>query len=128
MTIEGALGQEELGQNRFVEMVMPNPSQPKPPMTEFEGLLGKSTSPDALRLYFGSELDLFMEFQRDPELHIESIPKEQTGLGFDLQRVWMKPETRIEVICRSRRLEEGMTAELLAILLMPQTTRGHRHR
>jgi hypothetical protein len=123
MTNEGAFGQEGLTQSDFVEKF-----QDAPPTRVFEGLLGKSTSPDALRLYFSSELDLFMEFQERDKQHIQLIPKELTGLGFDLQRVWMKPEAEITVVCRSLEKQAVMTAELLDILLMPQTARGHRHR
>jgi hypothetical protein len=124
MTSEGSFGQEGLIQNDFVEEL-----QDAPPMRVFEGLLGKSTSSDALRLYFSSELDLFMEFQESDKQYIESIPKEVTGLGFDLQKVWMKPEAEIKVVCRSLEdLRAKMTAELLDILLMPETARGHRHR
>jgi hypothetical protein len=130
MTSEGAFGQEGLIQNDFVEKVMADPSEDKPPMTVFEGLLGKSTKPDALRLYFGSELDLHLEFQfQEDDMKIETIPKELTGRGFDLQKVWMRPDTRIEVVSRSRDLRAGMTAELLDILRFPQPTRwGHRFR
>jgi hypothetical protein len=127
MTSEGAFRQEKLRPNDFVEKVMPDPSQPAPPMTVFEGLLGKSTRSGHWRLYFGSELDLCLEFQ-ERDVRVESIPKEQSGLGFDLQKVWMSPDTNIEVICRSRDLQAGMTAELLDVLLLPQAARGHRHR
>src|SRR5215207_11731795 len=122
MTGEGALGQEGFRQNDFVEKVMADPSEDKPPMTVFEGLLGKSTTSGHWRLYFGSELDLYLEFQEDG-VKIETIPKELSGLGFDLQKVWMSPNAEIEVICRSRTLQARMTAELLDILLMPQTAR-----
>jgi hypothetical protein len=128
MTGEGALGQEGLRQNDFVEKVMADPSEDKPPMTVFEGLLGESTRSGHWRLYFGSELDLCLEFQESDVKIVETIPKELSGLGFDMQKVWMSPDTKIEVICRNRDLQAGMTAELLDILLMPQTTRGHRHR
>jgi hypothetical protein len=130
MTSEGAFGQEGLIQNDFVEKVMADPSEDKDPMTVFEGLLGKSTSPDDLRLYFGSELDLHLEFQfQEDDMKIETIPKELTGRGFDLQKVWMSPDTSIEVVSRSRDLRAGMTAELLDILLFPQPARwGHRNR
>jgi hypothetical protein len=130
MTSEGAFGQEGLIQNDFVEKVMADPSEDKDPMTVFEGLLGKSTRPDALRLYFGSELDLHLEFQfQEDDMKIETIPKELTGRGFDLQKVWMRPDTSIEVVARSRDLRAVMTAELLDILLFPQPARwGHRNR
>jgi hypothetical protein len=130
MTSEGAFGQEGLIQNDFVEKVMADPSEDKDPMTVFEGLLGKSTSPDDLRLYFGSELDLYLKFQfQEDDMKIETIPKELTGRGFDLQKVWMSPDTSIEVASRSRDLRAGMTAELLDILLFPQPARwGHRNR
>jgi hypothetical protein len=129
MTSEGAFGQEGLIQNDFVEKVMADPSEDKDPMTVFEGLLGKSTSPDDLRLYFGSELDLYLKFQFQDDMKIETIPKELTGRGFDLQKVWMSPDTSIEVVSRSRDLRAGMTAELLDILLFPQPARwGHRNR
>jgi len=130
MTSEGAFGQEGLIQNDFVEKVMADPSEDKDPMTVFEGLLGKSTSPDDLRLYFGSELDLYLKFQfQEDDMKIETIPKELTGRGFDLQKVWMNPDTSIEVVSRSRDLRAEMKAELLDILLFPQPTRwGHRNR
>jgi hypothetical protein len=129
MTSEGAFGQEGLIQNDFVEKVMADPSEDKPPMTVFEGLLGKSTRPDFLRLYFGSELDLHLEFQFQDDMKIETIPKELTGRGFDLQKVWMDPITSIEVVSRGRDLRAGMSAELLAILLFPQPAHwGHRPR
>jgi hypothetical protein len=60
---------------------------------------------------------------------IETIPKDQTALGFDLQKVWMTPSTDVTVICSSiRGLDAEMKAELLDILLMPQIARGHRHK
>jgi hypothetical protein len=127
MTSEEAFRQEKLRPNDFVEEVMLNSSQPGPPMTVFEGLLGKSTRNGHWRLYFSSEFDLYLEFP-ESDVRIRTIPKEISGLGFDLQKVWMSPDTPIEVICRSRELQAGMTAELLDVLLSPQEARGHRHR
>jgi hypothetical protein len=130
MTSEGAFGQEGLRQNDFVEKVMPDPSYPAPPMMGFDGLLGKSTRSDYWRLYFGIELDLYMEFQERDVLRIDSIPKEESGLGFaTLQRVWMRPDTRVEVIYRNRSsLQAEMPAELLDILLVPRARRPHQFR
>lgn len=129
MTSEGAYGQEGLRQNDLVEKVMGVHPEGEPPiMPMFEGLVGESTEGGYWRLYFGSELDLCMEFPEDGMETFETVSKDLTALGFDLQKVWMKPETLITVKCRSQDLNAEMTAELLAILQTPQIGRGHRHK
>jgi hypothetical protein len=123
MTSEGAFRQEGLRQNDFVEKVMPDPSQPAPPMTGFEGLLGKSTRSGHWRLYFGRELDLYMEFQERDVLRVGSIPQEQSGREFaTMQAVLLSPDATVEVISRTQSLGARMPAALFNLIL------GHRHR
>ena len=124
MPEDAADGRNGLRQDQFVEEVMPDPSDPAPPMVVFAGLLGKSTTDGSWRLYFTEELDLYIEFKEDDVLKTKQIPGEHSGLGFESTKVWMRSDATTEINFRTQSLQVSslLTQGLINILT------GFRHR
>jgi hypothetical protein len=87
-------GVKGLEQSPFVEKVMPDPSKPTS-VIPWVGLLGKSSEDGYWRLYLTIELDSYIEFKEEDVLAFDIIPAEQSRLGVEAARVYLKPEARI---------------------------------
>ena len=96
MASEADNGREVLNQNAFVEKLIPDPSQPAPPTTVFEGLLGKSSREGYWRLYLTNKLNDYLEFREGDILNGISIPQEQSRLGLESTKVWLRGDASIE--------------------------------
>jgi hypothetical protein len=94
---EESRGQENLGQDSFVEKLRPNPSDPPPPVRVLEGLLGDSDREGYRRLYFTRELDHYAEFRQADIVHSEKIPPDQHPfVGLDATRVTIRRDATVE--------------------------------
>jgi len=92
---DGTPNAQELKENAFVEKLIPDPSKPAPAVAIFEGLLGRSADEAYWRLYFTTELNSYVEFKQDDVLSGLSIPKEQSRLGVESTKVWIRRDATI---------------------------------
>ena len=102
MTSEEPYGQEGLTQNDFVENVLADPSQLEDPAVVYQGFLGRSLREGYSRLYLTDALDYCIEYKQCDIKDYVSIPKEQSDLGLDSTKVWIKLDATIELIFRTR--------------------------
>jgi hypothetical protein len=110
MVSEAGYATEGLRQDAFVEKVTPDPTQPVQPMAVLEGLLGRSCWEGYWRLYLTDKLNGYLEFKEGDVLNSESIPKEQSKLGLESTRIWLRRDAEI-VRVRSRR---GRASDFMA--------------
>src|SRR5215218_9457820 len=132
MPNEEAYGTERLRQSAFVEKVMPDPSRPTSVAAWF-GILGKSTEDGYWRLYLTIELGSYTEFKEEDVLAFEIIPAEQSRLGVESARVYLKPEASIKHVRtqiwegQARQVRAGATmAGAVPGLSLPRMPRGSR--
>ena len=90
MASEHAHNAGELRQHPLVENLVPDPTQPAPPMKAFEGLLGKSGREGYWRLYLSRELNDYIEVKEEDVLNGVSIPQELSLLRVEATRVWLR--------------------------------------
>jgi|SRR5215216_1556876 len=88
-------GTEGLQEDAFVKELIHDPTQPTPPFGVFEGLLGKSPRRGYWRLYLDSELTRSLEFKEEDILAAITIPKEQSQLGLEGTKLWLKRDATI---------------------------------
>lgn len=85
----------ELSPSPIIEALVPDPAQPPAETTVLQGLLGRSDKEGHWRVYLSSSLTEYAEFRAEDALHIEPIPKEESPLGAEGARVWLKQEARM---------------------------------
>jgi hypothetical protein len=88
-------GTKSLQENALVKELIHDPTQPSPPFAVFEGLLGKSPRGGYWRLYLDSECTRSLEFKEEDVLASETIPKEQSQLGLEGTKLWLKRDAAI---------------------------------
>lgn len=112
MVSESGYNTESLRQDAFVEKAMPSPTQPGQARAVLEGLLGRSCYEGYWRLYLTSKLGVYLEFKEGDVLDSESVPREQSRLGLESTRIWLRRDAEIvRVRTRSGRASEFVAGE-----------------
>jgi hypothetical protein len=87
--------QHKLAASPVVEALVPDPAQPPSDAMVIQGLLGRSDKEGYWRIYYSSDLKTYAEFRAEDALYSEPIPKEESALGLEVTRVWLKQEAEM---------------------------------
>jgi len=85
----------ELTPSPVAEALIPDPAQPPPDTTVLQGILGRSDKEGYWRVYFSSSLKEYVEFKAEDALYSDPISKEESPLGVEATRVWLKQDARM---------------------------------
>jgi hypothetical protein len=84
-----------LSPSPLIDALIPDPAQPPPDTTVLQGLLGRSEREGYWRVYFSNSLKDYAEFNAEDVLYSEPIPKEESPLGAEAARVWLRKEAKM---------------------------------
>ena len=106
----------QLKQDRLVENLIPNPSDPRPTI-QLTGWLGKSSKEGCWRLYLTPQLSEYVQFLDTAVVHSQPVPEDQSPLGGTM--IWLDASTPLEYTQIVQRqvqadfLSGGITSEYL---------------